>query len=678
MKLFYDILVLFYMSNESKNLLEKYAEVLYDELNSNEINIFNIQEEIKYHTDILNNNQKLVRYNSLQLYSLKNYYDEDNESYFLNEKQLCEYNILEADKNIKSCIDKLRFHQSLMNEKILAYHITQDKIFFKNFVINTIKEKVRSETSFLDLYNLNIKSKKLIKEIYSLKSFEKINDKFNNFYNFFNVKSNVYNTFIKINQYLTLEKIKFVGFVKFQSEFRKWICMKKYNFQKIIRLKKIKNYNAIKIQSFYRCYIQRKKYNLLKEEKKISISESIIKNLINRTMNIIKKKEKKSKEDNNQNTSKIVDNNKELCEEKEKEDVVNTNCILTEKQSKKYNIIVKKRKKKKKKKSNEKKSKTIDKIDDKEFYKALEEYKEENERLKVLSEKEIIKTNAHESKIETKIKESKSKDTKGNIESLIFNNEKNQILKMHKQIINDTKKTHIEIMAIYDNLESHNFFSEIKMNKFSEFIVQVTKLSVGVSINNIETNNSYKFKIISALDNSIRLKNFLVNQNALYYKMRLDLLLMRSDLLFISKLMKKDFKDYEDDKLDNSFSAIINYPFSSESCKFLEELIKYYDDSNGLELEKVSVDKKATFTLIQILFSFYHINFHRLYNYIRTCANVEFYTRPISYDFKINLKDQYSRCKKNLIFDWEVLCKAKNISKDLRLEKEYINWKLIK
>jgi len=674
------------MYNESKKLLEKYAEVLYDEINSNEINIFNIQEEIKYHADILNNNQKLLRYNSLQLYSLKNNYDENNESYFLNEKQLYEYNIFEADKNIKSCIDKLGFHQNLMSDKILAYHITQDKIFFKKFVIDMIKENARIESNFLDLYNLNIKSKKLIKEIYRIKSFEKINDKFNNLYNFFNEKekSKVYNTFNKVNKYLILEKIKFTGFVKFQSEFRKWICMKKYNFLKIIRLKKIKNYNTIKIQSFYRCYIQGKKYNLLKEEKKISssISESIIKNLINRTMNIIKKKEKKLKEDNDQNKSKIVYNNKELCEvkEKEEEDVVNTNCILTEKQSKKYNIFVKKKKKKKrkKKKSNEKKSKTIDKIDDKEFYKALQEYKEENERLKVLSEKEIIKTNSNESKIETKIKESKYKDTKSNIESLILNNEKNQILKMHKQIINDTKKTHIEIRYIYEDMKKHIFFSENQLRKFLDFIIQVAKLSKGLNLNKIETNDSYKFKIISALDNSIRLKNFLVNQNALYYKMCFDLLLMRSDLLFILKLMKRDFNDYEDDKLDSSFGAIINYPFSSESCTFLEELIKYYDDSTGLEFKKVSVDKKATFTLIQILFSFYHINFHRLYNYIRTCANVEFYTRPISYDFKPKLKDQYTRLKKNLIFDWEVLCKAKNISKDLYLEKEYTNWRLIK
>ena len=671
MKLFYDIYKLFYMYNESKKLLEKYAEVLYDEINSNEINIFNIHEEIKYHTDILNNNQKLLRYNSLQLYSLKNNYDENNESYFLNEKQLYEYNIFEADKNIKSCIDKLGFHQNLMSDKILAYHITQDKIFFKNFVIDMIKENARIESNFLDLCNLNIKSKKLIKEIYSLKSFEKINEKFNNLYNFFNEKSKVYNTFNKVNKYLILEKIKFTGFVKFQSEFRRWICMKRYNLKNKIRIKKIKYDNAIKIQSFYRCYIQRKKYNLLKEDKKISylITKSIIKNLINRTINIIKKKEKKLKDDNYQNTNNIVDNNKELCEEKE--DEVNTNCIFTEKQRKKYKIITKKKKKKKKKKSNEIKSKNIDKIDDEEFYKALEEYKEENERLKVLSEKEIIKTNSNESKI----KESKSK---GYVESLIFNNEKNKILKMHKQIINDTKKTHVEIIAVYEDLERHNFFSEIKINKFSEFIVQVTKLSVGVSINNIQTNDSYKFKIISALDNSIRLKNFFVNQNALYYKMRLDFLLMRSDLLFISKLMKRDFNDYDEDKLDISFGTIINYPFSSESCTFLEELIKHYDDSTGLEFKKVSVDKKATFTLIQILFSFYHINFHRIYNYARACANYEFYTRPISYNLKPSLKDQYSRCKKNLIFDWEVLCKAKNISKDLYLEKEYTNWRLIK
>ena len=142
--------------------------------------------------------------------------------------------------------------------------------------------------------------------------------------------------------------------------------------------------------------------------------------------------------------------------------------------------------------------------------------------------------------------------------------------------------------------------------------------------------------------------------------------------------MKRDFNDHKEDKLDILFDVIINYPFSDESCTFLEGLIKYYDDSTKLIFKKVSEDKKSTFTLIQILLSFYHINFYRLYNYIRSCSNVEFYTKPISYKNIPNLKDQYSKCKKNLILDWDVLCKNKNISKDLSLEKEYINWKLIK
>ena len=663
------------MDTVSKNLLEKYAEVLYEEINSNEMNIFNIQEEIKYHSDILNSNQKLLRFLSLESYSLKNYYIEGKDDYIFNERNSCNFNIEEATKNINNCTDKLKFHLNLITEKIMAYKITQDKLFFRDNVIEEFFDKVNNISDCSDLYELKVKSKKLIKKLYNLQSFEKINDKFNKLYDFFCNDFNVYNTFKKINDYLILENIKIMGFTKLQSFVRKRLCSKKYNLLKKKKNNKLRNNKIIIIQSFYRCYKQMKKYISIKKQKKISldVSKAVIKNLINRTMNIIKKKEKKiltiKKEENDSLDLEIK------LDEKENDESIklkNEDCV---KRNKKNSY---RKKKKKKNKLSPKNNKIIDKIDDDEFNSLLEEFRNENTKLIENSKRKKDKLNSKniiEQKIEKEIIESKNIDSTDYVKYLIFNHERNKIIEYHRNILNNVYITQKQIKGIFEDIKKHNFFSEIKIRKFIEFIIEVKKLSTGLEI--IQTNDTYKVKVISALDNTMRLKNFFVNQNALYYKMRFDLLLMKSDLLFISKLMKRDFDSYKPDKLDILFDVVINYPFSNEAVTFLEGLIKYYDDSTELIFNKVLDKKKPTFALIQILISFYHINYHRLYRYVRTCANIEFYTNPISYENIPNIKDQYGKLKNNLLSDWKIFCKKKKIKKDKSIEKEYKDWKLV-
>ena len=475
------------------------------------------------------------------------------------------------------------------------------------------------------------------------------------------------------------------------------MCLKQYNLLKLNKLIEIKNKFAIKIQSIYRKFRQRKVYLLLLENKKlsVSISKGVIKNLINRTINIIKKKEKMKKQNNRCSDNLVSEENKL----EEKSDLIEEKNDLIIFESKQKDIIKKKKKKNKKtkKKKLSKSNSKNNKIDDDEFYSVLEEFKQEYDYSLDENNKSNRTKSSKESKHESKIIESKDSESKKNIYKdyktySIFSKEKERILKHHKGILKTAYFNHKLIRCIFQNMKEHNYFSENRIKKFKGFISEVLQQTAG--LDNVLINDSYKIKVLTACDNSVRLKNYFVNQNALYFKMKFDLILMKSDILFIKKLLlkdfdfyKKDFDFYKKDKLENSFKAIINFPFGYESSLFLEGLTRYFDDNTNLIFEKVKDESKPAFTLIQIILSFYNLNFYRLYNYVRNTASVDFYTRKIEYDnindekYKNlegpNIQDKYLELKTHLITDWMIYCKKKKISKDLSLESEYLNWKLI-
>jgi hypothetical protein len=116
--------------------LISYADILYNEISNNEVDIYNTQSSIYNNNCILDINSKTLRNFKLELSYSKNNNSDIN---FINEQIfISTNNINEANKQLKHFHEKLNFLENIISEKIILYDEIHNRILFCK-VLNELK-----------------------------------------------------------------------------------------------------------------------------------------------------------------------------------------------------------------------------------------------------------------------------------------------------------------------------------------------------------------------------------------------------------------------------------------------------------------------------------------------------------------------------------------------------------